>query len=751
MIKYTKANAQAVTAPDAAGLTYPVGDWAVGFVIRFDGATADGTDSQYILSNGAFASAGSLNIAWQPTTATTNAGKFTIYRNTDLATAPAIASANTYSSGTRLFVLQHTAAGSMTLRSAPILSANPSDGSAVVAEGSATQNGALDGNGALTIGGRTDLIATRFCDHSLGRLFRYDGTLTDLEVAKLAYGMEITDLGHTPYWYSRQSTNTDFADRGSSGTTFSLINSPSTSAEPSYGFNATPAAPVITSAAVVTGTPRVGDTASSVAFTQAVVTGSPAPTVTYQRKMAGANIADSYVFQTADIGKAFLISTSASNTGGTAGPTDSNSVNIAAAAATGFDQTKVLFSPYNWLVSTGTAKTINEGAYARFGFTGASCSLGFDISTTSTPRPKMAYRVDQGPWTVFDLSSSQTLTVPSESSAWAQHFVELRVVQTSEANSKWNPQNTAIVLNSITLASGGALTAKPALRNGPTVLWYGDSTAIGINTYSNVGDATVRGTAMQAFTVLSLDALGVEYGLVGFGGQGYLTAGGGSVPALTTTYPLLWSGQSRSFAEPPDYIIISEGNNDSSSPQSAMVTVLNGLLAVTPRTTTIVMMGSLRNIWTAESQAAIALCNTPSRVKYFSTNGFFNTANSSDGRHPYGWENLLNIAPKMIEALRPIVQPVKGVRSVRTINRTVWQDAAETIPAADATGLVWALFDQVSPDALSVAADSGNNASISAGTLNLSVYSTKAVGAQAYLVLATADGSKAYRGPVTLS
>lgn len=758
MLKLTKASSQAVTAPDAANLTFPANSaWSVSWVAKFNGIAAAGTDGQYFFSNGNFNTTGSLNISWSPNSddsAGNAAGQVSVYINTDFASAPTVRSAKKFEQdSTYLFVLQRTAAGAFSLRYCPILGTSPADGSAVVVTGTSSTSfaGALDGSGQVVLGGRADLIATRYSDQSIGRFFRYDGLLTDLEVAKLAYGMEITDLGYTPTWYCRLSSNTDFADRGSSGTTFTLRNSPATSSEPAFGFNAAPSAPVIQSAAVVTGTPRVGDAASAVAFTAAVVTGSPAPAVTYQRKLAGANIADSYVFQSGDVGKAFLISTSASNTGGTAGPSDSNSISVATAATTGFDQTKVLFSPYNWLVGTGTAKTINEGAYCRFGFTGSSCTLGFDISGTATPRPKMAYRVDQGPWVSFDLSSSQQLAIPADSAAWSQHAVELRVLMTSEANSKWSPQTTAVILNSISLASGGALTAKPAARKAPLVLWLGDSTAVGINTFNNVGDATARGSNALAFTTLTLDALGVEYGLVGFGGQGYLTSGGGSVPPLTSTHSLLWAGQARSFDVPPDFIIISEGNNDTSSPQSSMVSVLNALLAATPRTTTIVMMGSLRNIWTTESQAAAAACNTPSRVKYFSTNGFFNTANSSDGRHPYGWENLLSIAPKMIEALRPIVQPVQPARSLRTISLQMYQDAAGQVPAANATGLVWAFFDQAAPQNLSLPADSGNAASIASGTLSLQVYSSQAAGAQGYLVLASADGSKAFKGPVTLS
>lgn len=442
---------------------------------------------------------------------------------------------------------------------------------------------------------------------------------------------------------------------------------------------------------------------------------------------------------------------SVTNNGSLTNP--SNITYTAAAAAAGaLDTSKILFSPGNWSISAGSAKTINDGAYFSGSFTGASCTLGFDISATSDPKPKLSYRVDKnGPWTAFDLAATVTLAIPTENASMTTHTFEVVVQQTSEANSRWAPQNTAVVFNGITLAGGGVQSTVPtakALKG----LFFGDSIFNGVNSLNlSTGDSTTRGRASMAYPFLMRDLLDMEVGVVGFGGQGWVTTGGGSVPVFPSTYASLFSGTARVLTG-YDAIVINQGQNDVSAATSAQVTtVLNALIAATDRRTKIIILVPLSGRQAANLQAGIAACTAPARVSYVDTTGWFTAANSVDNVHPVGWEHQLSIAPKCAAALRPIIAPVRGARTLRTINLAVFQDAAGTIPAADATALVWSFFDQVSPDALAIPADSGSSATISGGALALQVYSTKSAGAQGYLVLATADGTKAFKGLVTLS
>jgi hypothetical protein len=426
----------------------------------------------------------------------------------------------------------------------------------------------------------------------------------------------------------------------------------------------------------------------------------------------------------------------------------------ASAPASGFDQTKVRFSPGNWLVTTGNAKSNNDGAYFRFNFTGASCQLNFDMTNNVAPNAILQYRVDNtGPWNVVTLAATITLAMPTETAPWTRHFAEVKIRQTSEAVSRWSPQSTAVVLNGIVLASGGALVALPP-RRAIVAYCYGDSIKNGINAMIASGDSTVRGNAQMSYMNLIMERLGFEFGMIAFGGQGWTAIGGGAVPVFPSTWNFLWAGQARDFTtDVPDYILVNHGQNDSTTATTTQVTaVLNGMLAATPRTTKIVVLRPLSGLQAANIQTGIAACSTPSRVVYVDTTGWFNSANSLDGIHPLGWEHNDNIARVGLEALRPILQPVKGARTLRTITLTLTADAAGTVPRASLTGITGAIFDQASPELLTVAADTFTGGTTDAnGLFTQTVYSTLAAGAQVWLDMASADKTMAFKGLATLT
>lgn len=426
----------------------------------------------------------------------------------------------------------------------------------------------------------------------------------------------------------------------------------------------------------------------------------------------------------------------------------------AAAAAAGIDTSKMLFSPVNWSVSAGSAKTINDGAYFKLGFSGSSCTLGFDISGTSNPKPKMCYRVDGvGAWMTVDLAASIAITMPTETAAMPNHSLEVRVAQTSEAVSRWNPQNTAVVVNSITLASGGVQLAAPAakpLRGA----FLGDSIHCGVNSmWLATNDSTTRGRAQMAYPYYMEDALGAEIGVVAFGGQGWSVTGGGSVPVFPSTWNSIFPGVVRDFTG-LDFIVVVQGQNDGNGTNvtAAVTSWLNSLLAVVDRRCQVIVASPLTQKHASELVAAIAACSAPALVKYFDTTGLFVAADAVDSVHPGGYAHQSKIAPGFASFLRPLLSPVKGGRTARTVSLTLCQDADGLIPVAPATGLVAALFDQASPDKLSIAADNVTGIAIGAGgQCTFTAYSTLAAGAAAYLVLSNADGSKAFRGKVVLS
>jgi lysophospholipase L1-like esterase len=419
----------------------------------------------------------------------------------------------------------------------------------------------------------------------------------------------------------------------------------------------------------------------------------------------------------------------------------------------------VLFSPYNWNVTTSAATTINPGAYFKTIFAGTACALQFDMTGILTPLPQIAYRIDgTGAWITAPLAASIALTLPSGTADYATkggHLLEVVVKSMTETQARWSTQATAVSLTGIVLDAGATLTKPPALPL--NAIFYGDSITEGVRTLNGTASAdTDRNDAAQGWAYRAAQILGAEAGIIGFGGSGFTVTGSGGVPVLSTSYNLIYSGVSRSFAVAPDFIVLMEGTNDGGDVTTAATTALNGLIAATTATTKIIVLRPFNGTAHASQlQAAIAACTTPARCAYIDTAGWFTTANSYDTLHPYGNENLIRIAPLAADAIRPYVQPLKGVRTARTVTLTLNDRLGS--PRANLSSLKWAFFDQATAGALGVAVDGGTSAATNAsGVLTLTVYTTLASGATGWLVLSDSAGnaavaSNAFSGPVQVA
>jgi hypothetical protein len=249
--KVNRSLGQYFSVPDAASLTLPEGDWTIGGLIVLDGLTT-GDNGQYLFSTGGYQTAGALNVLYQTAGNAAQPSALCFTRST---VSDVRASTSKFLTGDALiWILQHTN-GMLSLRTCKVRNVAPTDGSVVVLENSdQALTTALDGPSGLIFGGRADLAANRFADQSIGRFFCMLGLLTDFEVAKLSYGMEITDLGKTPLWYFRLDTATDTADRGSLGLTLAARGSGTigTGTAPAFGYTGTasPATPAPTAPTV---------------------------------------------------------------------------------------------------------------------------------------------------------------------------------------------------------------------------------------------------------------------------------------------------------------------------------------------------------------------------------------------------------------------------------------------------------------------------------------------------------------------
>lgn len=495
--------------------------------------------------------------------------------------------------------------------------------------------------------------------------------------------------------------------------------------------------------AAITGTVIVtpSDSGGGGTFTPTTVSisaGSPTGTFTYTPGSIGAK------------------TISVTNNGALSNPstityTASSGVNNAYAPA------NILFSPYNWDAQSGSAKTINAGAYFKTIFDGANCTLNFDMTGIASPVPQISYRVDGfGAWTTVPIAASVAISISSKTAGYAGHgghLLEVLVKSTTETQPRWSTQSTAVVLTGIILDAGKVLAAPPALPL--RGLYFGDSITEGVRTVGTIDpNDTDRNDAGQGWAFLSAQMIGAEFGIVGFGGTGFNNAGSGAVPALGSSYNLLWSGKARSFSPAPDYVVVNDGTNDGTSVQANATSFLNGIIAATPKTTAIIILRPFSGTHAAELQAAIAACTDPSRITYKDTTGYFTTANSVDAVHPYGIENITHIAPLIAGDLRKLVSPLRGARTLRTVTINLVNAAGAAQPSL--TGLKWSFHDQVTPDLMTVAADQGvAETTDGSGVLAIPVYTTLPSGGIGWLDVTNADGNpatvhKAFSGPVTV-
>jgi len=244
MIDFDRAAGnQSLSTPDHVLLVFPNGDWILLFIVGFDGVVT-GNLTQYLFSSGAFGAAGSLNVVFYAdgVSGTTLRGRIAVYADTLAnANAPALLSTTQFNGGRHLIAVQRsggTQSPLVSLYSCPILAAAPIDDSAVITEATTTNAAILkelNGSGFM-FGSRVDNLADRKSDQSVSRMLRANLSITKFDIAQIAAGKEIFDLGYTPVLYVRASGIDDIADRGPNAFPFTLAGMPTTIAEPTFAF-----------------------------------------------------------------------------------------------------------------------------------------------------------------------------------------------------------------------------------------------------------------------------------------------------------------------------------------------------------------------------------------------------------------------------------------------------------------------------------------------------------------------------------
>ena len=341
-----------------------------------------------------------------------------------------------------------------------------------------------------------------------------------------------------------------------------------------------------------------------------------------------------------------------------------NGVPVAADSVTvGMDNAAILYSPYNWAVRNGAAKTINSGAYFRVIFSGQSAVLTTNTSGSVGPFPQFWTRVDGGPLQQHVLAPGDpefTVALGPPYSSSPKHLLEVIVKSTSETVDRWSPQSTAVQFTGLRLDANATVEA-PA-RKPKTVLIYGDSITEGVRTlgFEGIANDTDRNDAVRDYSYQLCQSLPCEIGIVGFGATGLTKGGSGGVPALVETWNLLWDGESRRFDVIPDVVVYNEGANDAEDITTNYIAVVKAVAAAAPSAKQLLLRpfnGAHADASDPQIQNVVKHfapeSGKPQTVFYGDTTGFYS---GEDGLHPFGYNHVGVIAPQVANLVAPLLQ-----------------------------------------------------------------------------------------------
>jgi hypothetical protein len=356
------ATPQYLSTPDGPNNTFPAEAWSLCFVLCLGGAYA-GAENEVLFSTGGLQS-GAFSVSYLgPGHSTPNSIGIQVNSASGLFSAPA----NSLSGASKwLISISRGSTGGMSIRTSPIRSTAPADGTGVPTYTLSGVNltSIQDGPGATVIGGRSDLADAKFADQSLGRIFRVrGGILSTHEVARLAYGETVYDIGRTPDFYYPLATASDLNDLGPQAAHLTAYGAVTTGTDPGFGnVPAQAAAPAFSSAPAIIGTPSVGVATS---YTPGTVSGSPAPTITRQWLLDGVAISGAtgatYTPVAGDSGKSLAVRETATNG---SGAETSTSAGVAVTAPPAFSDSFAAMTARRIYQRIGTtAKVRMSGEY----------------------------------------------------------------------------------------------------------------------------------------------------------------------------------------------------------------------------------------------------------------------------------------------------------------------------------------------------------------------------------------------------
>ena len=297
-IKFSNTSAQTtrIDVPYGPLTVLPNGDWTLCIGTVWD-STGTGSENYCFFSSGQTTGT-SLTVFASPT-----ARKLAVFMGAGT-TGRAVQDFVMEPGGAYILVVERRD-GQLRTKVCPVISSvgAPNDGSMVRTSPTPYAiTGALDGPYGMRIGERA---ADRRNDNSLFRAFCIHGVLTDLEIARLAWGMDLYEINKTPVWYVRMNNGADTDDFGPNKLEITRSTGADplpTGTAPAFGYVSVNSPPAIT-APTIKGSPQVGTT---VTCEPGQLSGYPLPVVTYQWLRNGVAISgatgETYIPVVEDIG-----------------------------------------------------------------------------------------------------------------------------------------------------------------------------------------------------------------------------------------------------------------------------------------------------------------------------------------------------------------------------------------------------------------------------------------------------------------
>lgn len=325
----------------------------------------------------------------------------------------------------------------------------------------------------------------------------------------------------------------------------------------------------------------------------------------------------------------------------------------------------IYYDPESWKVEATKATTIQSGAELRVlvtGNPGDDLTATFDLTGLVAPYPHVAIQIDNEPAVRRELAASLPIPKPS-SNQWTKHLVTITVAAMSPDVNRWNRQS-AVVFTGIDSA---ATTIAAGTVYAPNLvgLFDGDSLFEGfwdLGTSAVHGNAPTRTDNRQGLAYQLARLLGVRPIQVTYAGVGLTKGGNGSIPKFLSNWKYLWSGEPRTFATMPDFVVTMPGTNDGPATDATVTAETtawaNDMLSTLTNGALLIFVRPWYGTKAAAIQAGLAAASDQSRIRWVDTTGWVVQADSSDNLHPYGYQNIASLAPRLANAIRPLLSGV---------------------------------------------------------------------------------------------